>query len=136
MVMMDRVIGGSGCSFSALIVLKLFPNGKSNSLKQDMDFEEAFDGMLENELEDEELEKPFKWYSFSYAILKSVKDLFQGPKKDLNGVKITVSNKVDLRVGMKVIRRTGIRRKIMEIITEIIAEGDNQVEGKMDKVVD
>ena len=134
--MMDRVIGGSGCSFSALIALKLFAIGKRSSFKQDMDFEEALDEMLENEVEDEELEKPFKWYSFSNAILQSFKDLFQGPKKDLNGVKITVSNKVDLRVGMKVLRRTGIMREIMKNITEIIEEGDNQVEEKMDKVFD
>ena len=74
--MMDHVIGSSGCSFSALIALKLFANGKRSSFKQDMDFEGALDKMLENEVEDEELEKPFKWYSFSYAILQSDKDLF------------------------------------------------------------
>ena len=74
--MMDRVIGGSGCSFSALIALKLFGDKKRNSFKKDMDFDEALDDMLEEELEDDELEKPFKWYSYSESFLNSVKDLF------------------------------------------------------------
>ena len=65
--MMDRVIGGSGCSFSALIALKLFGDKKRNSFKKDMDFDEALDDMLEEELEDDELEKPFKWYSYSQS---------------------------------------------------------------------
>lgn len=61
MVMMDKVIGGSGCSFSALIALKLFGDKKRSSIKKDMDFEEALDDMLEDELDDDELEKPFQW---------------------------------------------------------------------------
>ena len=63
--MMDRVIGGSGCSFSALIALKLFGYKKRNFFKKDLDFEEALNDMLEEELEDDTLEKPFKWYSYS-----------------------------------------------------------------------
>eukprot|EP00090_Calanus_glacialis_P020439 TRINITY_DN31467_c0_g1_i6.p1 TRINITY_DN31467_c0_g1~~TRINITY_DN31467_c0_g1_i6.p1 ORF type:complete len:476 (-),score=139.47 TRINITY_DN31467_c0_g1_i6:170-1597(-) len=61
MAMMDRVIGGKGCSFSALIALKLFGNKKRGGMKKDMDFDDALDDMLTDELEEDELEKPFKW---------------------------------------------------------------------------
>ena len=84
MVMMDRVIGGSGCSFSALIALKLFANGKRSSLKQDMDFEEALDEILENEVEDEELEKPFKWYSSSNAFPPNIPHIWLLPQPNFS----------------------------------------------------
>jgi len=61
MAMMDRVIGGSGCSFSALIALKLFGDKKKGGMKKDMDFEDALDDMLTEELEEDDLEKPFQW---------------------------------------------------------------------------
>eukprot|EP00090_Calanus_glacialis_P020436 TRINITY_DN31467_c0_g1_i2.p1 TRINITY_DN31467_c0_g1~~TRINITY_DN31467_c0_g1_i2.p1 ORF type:complete len:459 (-),score=134.20 TRINITY_DN31467_c0_g1_i2:170-1546(-) len=61
MAMMDRVIGGKGCSFSALIALKLFGNKKRGGMKKDMDFDDALDDMLTKELEEDDLEKPFRW---------------------------------------------------------------------------
>ena len=61
MAMMDRVIGGKGCSFSALIALKLFGNKKRSGMKKDMDFDNALDDMLTKELEEDDLEKPFRW---------------------------------------------------------------------------
>jgi hypothetical protein len=69
MAMMDRVVGGKGCSFSALIALKLFGNKKRGGMKKDMDFDDALDDMLTDELEDADLEKPFKWYSLAKLII-------------------------------------------------------------------
>jgi len=87
MVMMDRVIGGSGCSFSALIALKLFGDKKRNSFKKDMDFDEALDDMLEEELEDDELEKPFKWTKDRPKWRKNNSIQQGGPKGWNKGVK-------------------------------------------------
>ena len=61
--MMDRVIGGKGCSFSALIALKLF-GGKGRKAKKDMDFDDALDEMLTEELEEDDLKNPFQWYCY------------------------------------------------------------------------
>ena len=60
--MMDRIIRGNGCSFSALIALKIFGGKRRNNIRKSIDFEEALDDMLEEELEEDELDKPFKWY--------------------------------------------------------------------------
>eukprot|EP00092_Neocalanus_flemingeri_P104101 GFUD01133287.1.p1 GENE.GFUD01133287.1~~GFUD01133287.1.p1 ORF type:complete len:529 (+),score=142.95 GFUD01133287.1:141-1589(+) len=61
MAMMDRVIGGKGCSFSAMIALKLFGDKKRSSLKKDMDFDDALDDMLTEELEEDDLKNTFQW---------------------------------------------------------------------------
>merc|ERR1719481_1420170 len=55
--MLDEALGSDGCSFSALIALKLFGNGG-----EDKDTE-SLDRMISNELEgdDDEDESPFKW---------------------------------------------------------------------------
>ena len=59
MAMMDRVIGRKGCSFSALIALKLFGGKRKNSFKKDMDFEDALDDMLTEELEEDDLKNHY-----------------------------------------------------------------------------
>ena len=59
--MMDRVIGRKGCSFSAIIALKLFGNKRQKSLKNGVDIEDAFDELLKEELDEDDLDKPFKW---------------------------------------------------------------------------
>ena len=69
MAMMDRVIGRKGCSFSAMIALKLFGDKKRGGMKKDMDFDEALDDMLTKELEEDDLEKPFKQYVLEVFII-------------------------------------------------------------------
>ena len=61
MAMMDRVIGGKGCSFSALIALKLFGGRRKKGFKKDMDFDDALDDLLTEELEEDDLKRPFQW---------------------------------------------------------------------------
>ena len=62
MALMDRVIWGKGCSFSALIALKLFGGKGRKASKKDMDFDDALDEMLTEELEEDDLKNPFQWY--------------------------------------------------------------------------
>ena len=52
-----------------MIVFKLFRNKKRGGMKKDMDFDDALDDMLTDELEEDDLEKPFKWYSLAILII-------------------------------------------------------------------
>ena len=69
MAMMDRVIGGKGCSFSAMIALKLFGNKKRVGMKKDMDFDEnMFFLDIETYVKYWEKYQNVKLISFSYIL--------------------------------------------------------------------